>query len=91
MVVHLNDKNWLVLIEAAASHGPIDNKRKLELESLMKGAKAGLVFVTAVPDRNSLHKYLSEIAWETEIWIADSPSHMIHLNGERFLGPYDSK
>jgi hypothetical protein len=90
VVVHLSVKNWLVFIEAAASHGPIDNKRKRELQTLMKGSTAGLVYVTAVPDRKALTKYLGEIAWETEVWVANSPTHMIHLNGERFLGPYDS-
>jgi len=86
--VHLPDKKWLVLIEAAASHGPIDNKRKLELQALMKGATAGLVFVTAVPTRRKLVKYLDVIAWESEVWVAENPTHLIHFNGERFLGPY---
>jgi hypothetical protein len=88
--VHLSDKNWLVLIEATTSHGPIDNKRKLELQALMKGSIAGLVFVTAVPDRKTLTKYLSLIAWESEVWVAENPTHLIHFNGERFLGPYSS-
>lgn len=29
-----------------------------------------------------------ELAWETEVWIATEPDHMIHRDGERFLGPY---
>ena len=33
-------------------------------------------------------RFHSAIAWETEVWIADEPDHMIHYNGERFLGPY---
>jgi hypothetical protein len=33
-------------------------------------------------------RYLGDIAWETEVWVADAPSHLIHFNGERFLGPY---
>jgi hypothetical protein len=36
-----------------------------------------------------MSRYLGEIAWETEVWVADAPSHLIHFNGERFLGPYD--
>jgi len=36
-------------------------------------------------------KYLAEIAWETEVWVADSPTHLIHFNGQRFLGPYDAE
>ncbi len=90
VVVYLPDKNWLVLVEAVTSHGPVDNKRKLELQALMKGSTAGLVFVTAVPDRKTLTKFLSVVAWETEVWVADNPTHMIHFNGERFLGPYET-
>ncbi len=88
IVVHYAEKNWLVLIEAVTSHGPVNPKRKIELEELFEGSEAGLVFVTAFLTRKTLLKYLSDIAWETEVWIAESPDHMIHFNGERFLGPY---
>ena len=88
VVVHYTDKNWLVVIEAVTSHGPVNPKRLAELKTLFAGSKAGLVFVTAFLDRRGLLKYLSEIAWETEVWVADAPGHMIHFNGERFLGPY---
>ncbi len=88
VVVHLPAKKWLILIEAVTSHGPVNIKRHNELKDLFKGSKAGLVFVTAFLDRKAMVKYLGEIAWETEVWVADNPSHMIHFNGERFLGPY---
>ena len=88
VVVHYTDKNWLVVIEAVTSHGPVNPKRLAELKSLFSGSSAGLVFVTAFLNRRGLLKYLSEIAWETEVWVADAPGHMIHFNGERFLGPY---
>ena len=88
VVVHYTDKNWLVVIEAVTSHGPVNPKRLAELKSLFSGSHAGLVFVTAFLNRRGLLKYLSEIAWETEVWVADAPGHMIHFNGERFLGPY---
>lgn len=89
LVVHLPDREWLVLIEAVTSHGPISLKRHNELKDLFRGAKAGLVFVTAFLTRRAMAKYVGDIAWETEVWIAESPSHLIHFNGERFLGPYD--
>lgn len=89
VVVHLPEKNWLVLIEAVTSHGPIGQKRHNELKELFKAARAGLVFVTAFLTRKAMTKYLGEIAWETEVWVAESPSHIIHFNGERFLGPYE--
>jgi len=88
LLVHLPEKNWLVLIEAVTSHGPIGLKRHNELKDLFKTTKAGLVFVTAFLTRRAMTKYLPEIAWETEVWIAEAPSHIIHFNGERFLGPY---
>jgi hypothetical protein len=46
------------------------------------------VYVSAFPNRKVFLKYIEAIAWETEVWIADAPSHMIHFNGARFLGPY---
>jgi adenine-specific DNA-methyltransferase len=89
VVIHHVKKNWLLLIEAVTSHGPVDPKRRGELKELFKGSKSGLVFVTAFLQRSDMVKYISQISWETEVWVAESPTHMIHFNGERFLGPYE--
>lgn len=89
VVVHHVEKKWLVLIEAVTSHGPVNPKRRRELRELFSGSKAGIVYVTAFLDRKTMIKYLDEISWETEVWIAESPTHLIHFNGERFLGPYE--
>jgi adenine-specific DNA-methyltransferase len=89
VVIHLKDKNWLILVEAVTSHGPIDNKRKRELEKLFTGASTDLVFITAFSTRKVMVKYLHDIAWETDVWLAENPSHLIHFNGEKFLGPYN--
>lgn len=89
VMLHYAEKDWLFLVEAVTSHGPIDGKRYEELAELCSGVKAALVYVTAFPDRSSMRKFLPEIAWETEAWVADSPSHLMHFNGTRFLGPYD--
>ena len=88
LIIHLLEKDWLVIVEAVTSHGPINIKRHNELKDLFKNSKAGLVFVTAFETRKALTQYLKDIAWETDVWIAESPSHLIHFNGERFLGPY---
>lgn len=88
VVLHYTAKNWLLLVESVTSHGPVDGKRHDELAKLFAGSTAGLVYVTAFPSRAVMSRYLGEIAWETEVWVADSPSHLIHFNGERFLGPY---
>lgn len=89
VVVHHTSKDWLVLIEAVTSHGPVNPKRRMELAQLFSNSRIGIVYVTAFPDRKAMLKYLDEISWETEVWIASSPTHLIHFNGERFLGPYD--
>lgn len=85
---HFNQKNWLLLIESVTSHGPVDGKRHGELSNLFSTSTAGVVYVTAFPNRKVMAEYLPEIAWETEVWVADAPTHLIHFNGERFLGPY---
>lgn len=89
LIIFLPDRKWLVLVEAASNHGPVDGKRRNELVRLFGRASAGLVFVSCFSSRGEMRKYLSEIAWETEVWCADNPTHPIHFNGERFLGTYE--
>ena len=81
-------RNWLFLIEAVTSHGPISPKRHRELENMLVGCPAGKVYVSAFLCRSDFRKHVADIAWETEVWIAENPDHMIHFNGPRFLGPY---
>jgi len=88
VVLHFTERSWLLLVESVTSHGPVDGKRHAELGKLFAGSSAGLVYVTAFPSRAIMGRYLGEIAWETDVWVADAPSHLIHFNGERFLGPY---
>lgn len=87
-IIEIPEKKWLVVIEAVTSHGPIDVKRHNELMDLLGAGEYGLVFVTAFETRKAMQKYLSAIAWETEVWVAETPSHLIHFDGQRFLGPY---
>lgn len=89
VVFYMRDKNWLLLIESVTSHGPVESKRQIELARLFKSCTAGLIYVSAFPDRKTFLRYIEVIAWESEIWIADAPTHMIHFNGSRFLGPYE--
>jgi hypothetical protein len=90
VVIYIREKNWLLLIESVTSHGPVDSKRHAELSTLFKKCTAGLVYVSAFPNRKVFMKYLDVIAWESEIWLASDPTHMIHFNGTRFLGPYEN-
>ncbi len=88
VVLYCLERGWLLLVESVTSHGPVNGKRHDELARLFARSEAGLVFVTAFPSRAIMTRYLAEIAWETEVWVADAPSHLIHFNGARFLGPY---
>ena len=88
VVIHDVHRNWLLLIEAVVSTGAVDAKRRKELKNLFANSKAGLVFVTAFQDRQAFSRFQSEIAWETEVWIAEDADHIVHFDGERFLGPY---
>jgi adenine-specific DNA-methyltransferase len=89
VIINYTEKGWLILIEAVTSHGPIDPKRRNELQHLFRNSKAGIVYVTAFLDRKAMMEYLNVISWETEVWVAEAPTHMIHFNGERFLGPHE--
>jgi hypothetical protein len=88
VVVHDPRREWLVIGEAVTSAGVVDGKRRRELKELFAGFRSGLVFVTAFENREAMGRFLSQISWETEVWIADDPDHVVHFNGERFLGPY---
>jgi adenine-specific DNA-methyltransferase len=85
VILYWPEKDWLLLIESVTSHGPVDGKRHGELSRLFEKATPGLVYVTAFPNRRIMTKYLADISWETEVWTADAPTHIIHFNGERFL------
>lgn len=88
LIVWREDKNWLYLMEACSTHGPVDVTRKNELLELFGGYGHDLIFISCFPNRKIMQGYLSDLAWETEAWCADTPDHMIHLNGEKFMGPY---
>jgi adenine-specific DNA-methyltransferase len=83
------ERNWLVLVEAVTSHGPVNAKRRQELADLFRETGPGLVYVTAFLARSDVTRFVSEISWETEVWVREAPSHLIHFDGKRFLGPYD--
>lgn len=87
VVLYREDKQWLYFIEAVTSVGPMDPKRISEINNLTRNVKAGKVFVTAFLDFTTYKRFSSTLAWETEVWIAQMPNHMIHLNGDKFLGP----
>ena len=90
VIVLFTEKNWFVLIEAVTSHGPINPKRKTELENLFKGSTIPLVMVTAFLSRKAMAEYLSDIAWETDVWVAEEATHLVHFNGQHLLQAYST-
>lgn len=88
VVAFSSEKNWLYLIEAVTTANPITELRRRTLLQLAAGCTADVIFITAFPDRLTYRRFAKDIAWETEVWIAESPEHMIHFNGDKFLGPY---
>jgi type II restriction enzyme len=87
VIIYDKKRNWLFLVEAVTSHGPMSSKRVLELELMLANCPAGLIYVSAFPDMTEFRRHTNTIAWDTEVWIADLPEHLIHYNGDRFLGP----
>lgn len=88
VIIYIKSKKWLFLIEAVTSHGPVSPKRMMELEDLLKDCNLGKIYVSAFPDISEFKKHSSQIAWETEVWLMDVPDHMIHFNGDKFIGPH---
>jgi len=89
VILYRDKKKWLYLIESVTSHGPVDGKRKIELEKIFNSKKLSNIFVTAFNDRASMRSYLADIAWESEVWVSSDPSHLIHFNGDKFMGPFE--
>lgn len=87
VVLYREDKNWIYFVESVTSVGPMDAKRIIELSEMTKNVTAGKIYVTAFQDFATYKKFSSSLAWDTEVWISDMPDHMIHLNGDRFMGP----
>lgn len=87
VVLYRSDMNWIYFIEAVTSVGPMDPKRIQEISLMTSDVKAGKIFVTAFLDFKTYKKFSEQLAWETEIWLSELPDHMIHMNGDKFLGP----
>lgn len=87
VVLYNEEKDWIYFVESVTSVGPMDPKRIVEISEMTDSVTSGKIFVTAFLDFKTYKKFASELAWETEVWIAEMPDHMIHLNGDRFLGP----
>ncbi len=90
VVLYREDVDWIYFVEAVTSVGPMNPKRLIEIAEMTSGVKSGMIYVTAFLDFETYKTFSSELAWETEVWLANNPDHMIHLNGDKFLGPRNS-
>lgn len=89
VVLYREDTDWIYFIECVTSVGPMSPKRILEINEMTTNVKAGKVYITAFPDIKVFKKFAEELAWETEAWLSDMPDHLIHLNGDKFMGPHN--
>ncbi|MBO7557553.1 MAG: restriction endonuclease [Bacteroidaceae bacterium] len=87
VVLYCADKDWLYFVEAVTSVGPMEPKRIREIAEMTNKVSSGKIYITAFLDFSTYKKFSQSLAWETEVWIAEMPDHMIHLNGDKFLGP----
>lgn len=87
VVLYRDDKKWIYFVEAVTSVGPMSPKRVLEIKAMTQNVTCGMIYVTAFPDIKTYKQFAAELAWETEVWLSELPDHMIHLNGDRFMGP----
>jgi type II restriction enzyme len=85
IIAYSASKQRLYIIEAVYSSGSISDKRLFELKDLTKNCTLEIIYVTAFLDTKTFQRFASIIAWETEVWIASAPAHMIHFNGDKFL------
>ena len=87
VILYQKEKKWIYFIEAVTSVGPISPKRIVEITDMTKDCKLGKIYVTAFIDMKTFKKFTEQLAWETEVWLSEMPDHMIHLNGDKFMGP----
>lgn len=89
VIAYSESRNLLFLIEAVHSSGEMGELRVRKLREKLAKCTASLVFVSAFATRASFRRFSADIAWESEAWIAESPDHMIHFNGWKFLSIHE--
>lgn len=89
IVVFDRRRSWLTIIEAVDASGHLTALRMRELKALLVDARYPQVFVSAFLTYKVFSRFAAELAWETEAWIAEHPTHLIHFDGKRYLGPYE--
>ena len=70
----------MFLVEVIGAGGLLNSTRCAELRRGLRGFRLKLVFITASASRSELRDRLHEIAWQTHVWIANEPNHIIHFD-----------
>ena len=85
LLIYDKKRKWVFCIEAVISHGPISPKRYIELEQNFRSCSVNKIYVSAFLNMLEFRRHIANIAWETAVWTADNPDHLIHFDGEHFL------
>ena len=88
MILYLPQKKWLYLIGIADAGNLITARRQRSFEQALSMSQARAVHVNVFAGFEEYSRHVGQIAWDSEVWIAETPEHMIHHNGDRFLGPH---
>lgn len=79
----------LAVIEVVASSGPISESRLGQLAPLVQQSLAlgyRPRYVTAFPSRRVLRRFVEELAWGTQVWIAEEAEQVIRFGDDRGNG-----
>jgi hypothetical protein len=77
-------ERWLVVVEVVASSGPVSEARLVQLRQLIQqpltlGYRSR--YITAFPSRRVFRRFVEEIAWGTQVWIANEAEQVIAFGG----------
>lgn len=87
IIIYDPQEKRVIFIEAYHSTGPFTLDRVNALKALChceEGTEAA--FITAFDTTAKMLKHYKEVAWDTEIWSSDEPTHLVHKNGDKFFG-----
>ncbi len=80
VLLYSASRNIVYVVEAVTRAGPIDEARITDIEqTLLAGRKPGfgLEYFTAFPDRGTFRRFVEDIAWGTQVWLAAEPFGLI--------------
>ena len=88
VVLYREDKNWIYFVESVTSVGQMDPKRLVEIGQMTGSYSRNDFRHSIFLDFKTFKKFSREVGMGDrglDSW--EEPEHMIHLNGNKFLGP----